>query len=87
MLATAIAGIRHRFFKAVIAGTTGLLLNSFIAYLYVAYPQLGFISKTSVFTVTLITVLATIYYLARDFQVKKKYGMYFEESIKEISEQ
>ncbi|MGC9211452.1 MAG: amino acid permease [Nitrososphaeria archaeon] len=87
MLATTISGIKHGSFKAVTAGVAGLLLNSFIAYLYVAYPQLGFVSETSILTVALVTFLATVYYLTRDFQVKKKYGMFFEEAIKEIVEQ
>ncbi len=86
MLAGVILGVKRRSRVIIGASLTGLLLNSFIAYLYIAYPQLGFTSGISAEVVAGVTGAAALYYVLRDMWAKKKRGFYFEEAIRMMEE-
>jgi len=86
MLAGVILGVKRRSKRIIGASATGLLLNSFIAYLYIAYPQLGFTSGISAEVVAGVTGAAALYYVLRDMWAKKKRGFYFEEAIRMMEE-
>ncbi len=86
MIATVVRGIKEKSAGALIAGSLGLLLNVFIAYLYVAFPQLGLVSAASIITIALVTLIPSVYYVIRDLRLKRTQGAFFEETIKEIPE-
>jgi|GEM_PF-1256394 len=85
MLAGVIMGFRKISSGLIASSVTGLLLNAFIAFLYIAYPQLGFTSKSSIEVVAGVTTGAAVYYIIRDFWNKKAHGFYFEETYRHVS--
>ncbi|MGC8599996.1 MAG: amino acid permease [Nitrososphaeria archaeon] len=80
MLAGIIMGFRKRSSGIIVSSVAGLILNAFIAFLYIAYPELGFTSESSMAVVAGISVGAAVYYIVRDFWNKKTHGFYFEET-------
>ncbi len=67
-----------------IASIIGFLLNAIIAAFYIIYPQLGFMSITSMLVVSGVFAIAFIYYVIRNLYLKKKTGFTIKDRVKEL---
>ncbi len=64
--------------------TVGFLLNALIAAFYIIYPQLGFMSTTSMIVVLGVFAIAYLYFVIRNFYLKKRTGFTIEDRIKQL---
>ncbi|MGC8661824.1 MAG: APC family permease [Nitrososphaeria archaeon] len=67
-----------------VASIAGFLLNAIIAAFYIIYPQLGFMSITSMLVVSGVFAMAFIYFVVRNLYLKKKTGFTVKDRVKEL---
>jgi len=84
MAAGIVISLKEKNFKILIASVIGFVLNAIIALFYVIYPQLGFVSITSILVVSGVFAIAFIYYIIRNLYLKKNTGFSIEDRVKEL---
>ncbi len=86
MAASVVYGVKEKDRGALAGGVAGLALNAFIAALYVIYPGLGFLSKTSELVVAGVLAIAAAYYVIADLLHYRRFGITIERKIRALSE-
>ncbi|MCL4343520.1 MAG: APC family permease [Nitrososphaerota archaeon] len=84
MISGMIKAKRERNPGILIASAIGFLLNAVIAAFYIIYPQLGFMSITSMLVVSGLFAVAFIYFAARNLYLKRKTGFTIKDRVKEL---